>query len=137
MRKIFTLIFLIIVNSTSFGQTLNEKEIYGKWKVEKIIKKPTNPQFAILIDGFESSTFIFNQNGNFELKTTSNSELFGMITEMTNGTKWKIEKGKQFVKIGNKDDRYSIMGIAINEVNGKKTFHLDESGITLEMKKTE
>jgi hypothetical protein len=137
MRKIFTLIFLIILSSTSFGQTLNEKEMYGKWKVEKIIKKPTNPQFAILIDGFESSTFIFNQNGNFKLKTTSNSELFGMITEMTNGTKWKVEKNKQFIKIGNEDDRYSIMGIAINEVDGKKTFHLDESGITLEMKKIE
>ena len=105
--------------------------------VEKIIKNPTNPQFAILIDGFENSTFIFNQNGDFELKTTSNSELFGMITEMTNGTKWKVEKDKQFVKIGNKDDRYSIMGIAINEVNGKKTFYIDETGITLEMKKTE
>ena len=137
MRKIFTLIFLIILCSTSFGQTLNEKEMYGKWKVEKIIKKPTNPQFAILIDGFESSTFIFNQNGNFELKTTSNSKLFGMITEMTNGTKWKVEKNKQFIKIGNEDDRYSIMGIAINQVNGKKTFHLDESEITLEMKKIE
>jgi hypothetical protein len=137
MRKIFTLIFLIILSSTSFGQTLNEKEMYGKWKVEKVIKKPTNPQFAILIGGFESSTFIFNQNGNFELKTTSNSELFGMITEMTNGTKWKVEKNKQFIKIGNEDDKYSIMGIAINEVDGKKTFHLDESGIMLEMKKIE
>jgi hypothetical protein len=137
MRKIFTLIFLIILSSTSFGQTLNEKEMYGKWKVEKIIKKPTNPKFEILIDGFESSTFIFNQNGNFELKTTSNSELFGMITEMTNGTKWKVEKDKQFIKIGNEDDRYSIMGIAINKVNGKKTFHLDESGITLQMTKIE
>jgi hypothetical protein len=137
MRKIFTLIFLIILSSTSFGQTLNEKEMYGKWKVEKVIKKPTNPQFAILIGGFESSTFIFNQNGNFELKTTSNSELFGMITEMTNGTKWKVEKNKQFIKIGNEDDKYSIIGIAINEVDGKKTFHLDESGITLEMKKIE
>jgi hypothetical protein len=137
MRKIFTLIFLIILSSTSFGQTLNEKEMYGKWKVEKIIKKPTNPQFAILIGGFESSTFIFNQNGNFELKTTSNSELFGMITEMTNGTKWKVEKNKQFIKIGNEDDKYSIIGIAINEVDGKKTFHLDESGIMLEMKKIE
>jgi hypothetical protein len=116
---------------------LNEKEMYGKWKVEKIIKKPTNPQFAPLIDGFENSTFIFNQSGDFELKTTSKSELFGMITEMTNGTKWKVEKDKQFVKIGNEDDRYSIMGIAISEVNGIKIFYLDESGITLGMKKIE
>ena len=137
MRIIFTLIFLITLSSTSFSQTLNKKEMYGKWKVEKIIKKPTNPQFATLIDGFENSTFIFNQNGDFELNTTSKSELFGMITEMTNGTKWKVEQNKQFVKIGNEDDRYSIMGILIREINGEKTFHLDESGITLQMKKIE
>jgi hypothetical protein len=137
MRKVFTLVLLITLSLTSFGQTLNEKEIYGKWKVEKIIKKPTNPQFATLIDGFENATFIFNQNGNFELNTTSKSQLFGMITEMTNGTKWKVEQDKQFVKIGNKDDGYSIMGISIREVNGKKTFYLDESGIIFQVEKIE
>jgi len=137
MKKIFTLIFLLTISSTVFGQTLSEKEIYGKWKVEKIIKKPTNPQFATLIDGFENATFFFNQNGNFKLTTTSKSELFGMITEMTNGTKWKVEQNKQYIKIGNQEDGYSIMGISVKENNGKKTFHLDESGITLEMKKTE
>jgi hypothetical protein len=137
MKKIFTLIFLVTLSSISFGQTLNEKEIYGKWKVEKITEKPTNPEFTTLIDGFENSTFFFNQNGNFELTTTTKSELFGMITEMTNGTKWKVEKNKQYLKIGNQEDGYSIMGISIREINGKKIFHLDESGITLEMKKIE
>lgn len=137
MRKIFVLIFLMTLSSAVFGQTLNEKEIYGKWKVDKIIEKPTNPQFTPLINGFENSTFFFNQNGSFELTTTSKSELFEMITEMTNGTKWKLEQNKQFVKIGNQDDGYSIMGISIREINGKKIFHLDESEITLEMKKNE
>lgn len=137
MRKIFTLIFIVTLSSISFGQTLNEKEIHGKWKVEKIVEKPTNPQFTPLIDGFENSTFFFNQNENFELTTTSKSELFGMITEMTNGTKWKVDKSKPYVKIGNQEDGYSIMGISIREINGKKIFHLDESGITLEMKKIE
>lgn len=137
MKYTITLIFLIALYSNSFSQTLDEKEIHGKWNVQEIIKKPSNPQFAPLIDGFKNSTFIFNQNGIFELKTTSKSELFVMITDMTNGTKWKLERDKQFVKIGNEDDRYSIMGIAISEVNGKKIFYLEESGITLEMKKTE
>ncbi len=137
MKKIFTIIFLLTLSSTSFGQSLNEKEIYGKWKVEKIIEKPANPQFEPLIDGFKNATFFFNQNGNFELTSTSKSELFGMITEMTNGTKWKMEQKKHFVKIGNEEDRYSIMGISIKEINGKNIFHLDESGITLEMKKVE
>ena len=48
-----------------------------------------------------------------------------------------MEQKKQYVKIGNQEDGYSIMGISIREINGKKIFHLDESGITLEMKKIE
>lgn len=135
MKKIFTLIFLLVISSTVFGQTLSGKEIYGKWKVEKIIKKPTNPQFGPLIDGFEKATFFFSENGNFKLTTTSKDQLFGMITEMTNGTKWILEKKGTYVKIGNQEDGYSIMGISIRENNDKKIFHLDESGITLEMKK--
>jgi hypothetical protein len=47
------------------------------------------------------------------LITTSASELFGIITEMTNGTKWKVEYNKQFVKIGKKEDSYSIMWLSI------------------------
>tara|TARA_B110000967_G_C18550172_1_gene394966 strand:- start:173 stop:604 length:432 start_codon:yes stop_codon:yes gene_type:complete len=135
MRNIFTLLILVTLCSTSFGQTLSKKEMYGKWKVEKVIKKPTNPQFKPLIVGFENSTFIFNQNGNFELNTTSKSELFGMFTKMTKGTKWKVEQNKNYVKIGNKDDKYSILGISIRKINEKKIFYLDETGITLEMKK--
>jgi hypothetical protein len=137
MRNIFTLIMLITFCSTSFGQTLSEKEMYGKWTVEKVIKKPTNPQFKPLIVGFENSTFIFNPNGNFKLNTISKSELFGMITKKTKGTKWKIEQNKNYVKIGNKDDKYSILGISIRKINEKKIFYIDETGITLEMKKIE
>jgi len=138
MRRLFVLLlFLMTFGFNSFGQVSNEKEVIGKWKVEKITEKPTNPQFKPLIDGFKNSTFAFNQNGNFSLTTTSKSEIFGMITQMTNDTKWKFEQKEQYVKIGNKEDNYSIMGISIKEVNGKKLFYLDESGMTLEMKKVE
>tara|TARA_B110000114_G_scaffold65602_1_gene69662 strand:- start:629 stop:811 length:183 start_codon:yes stop_codon:yes gene_type:complete len=58
-----------------------------------------------------------------------------MIRQITNGTKWLYEHNKQFIKIGNKDDGYSIMGISVRQTNGKKLFHLDESGMTLEMEK--
>ncbi|KAB1158546.1 hypothetical protein F7018_07970 [Tenacibaculum aiptasiae] len=137
MRKFLTLLFLVSLSSSVFGQTLTEKDVYGKWKVAKLIKKPTNPQFVPLINGFENATFAFKQNGNFKLTTTSKSQLFGMITEMTDGTKWKLEQKSQYLKIGNEKDRYSIMGILIKEINGKIIFHLDESGIKMEMKKTE
>ncbi|BCY28648.1 hypothetical protein [Flavobacterium okayamense] len=137
MRKFLTFVFLISLSSFVFGQTLTEKDLCGKWKVVRLIEKPTNQEFVPMINGFENATFVFNQNGNFELTTTSKSELFGMITEMTNGTKWKLEQKSQYVKIGNEKDRFSIMGILIKEINGKIIFYLDESGIKMEMRKTE
>lgn len=137
MKKIFTLLLLMILSSTVFGQTFNEKEIYGMWGVEKIIEMPTNAEYTPLLDGFENSYFFFDHNGNFELTTTSNSESFRMITEMTKGSKWKTVQNKPFLKIGSQEDGYSIMDITIKEINGGKTFHLEESGITLKMIKIE
>ncbi|MBK5214684.1 MAG: hypothetical protein JJE55_13595 [Flavobacteriaceae bacterium] len=137
MKNIFALVFLITLSINSFGQISNEKEIYGKWTVEKIIDKPSNPQFQTLIEGFKNSIFTFNQNGDFELSSTSSSQLFAMVIEMTNGTKWKFDKSKQYIKIGIEEDRYSRMGISIRETNGSTLFHLNESGMTFEMKKVE
>ncbi len=138
MRKILTLILLITLSSNVFGQVSNESELTGKWKVEKILEKPTNPQFKPLIDGFEKATFNFKSNKDFELTTTNNSELFKMMmTEVLNGTKWKFVKEKQLVKIGNQEDGFTAMGILVKKENGKLYFHLDESGLTFLMKKNE
>ena len=138
MNKILALIFLMTLSSTVLGQVNNETELTGKWKVEKIIEKPTNPQFKPLIDGFEKATFNFKANKDFELTTTNNSELFKMMmAEVLNGTKWKFVKEKQLVKIGNKDDGFTAMGILVKKENGNLYFHLDESGLTFLMKKSE
>jgi hypothetical protein len=132
MKKIFTLIVILSLSTVSFGQTLSEKEIVGKWEVEKIIKKPSNPQFSPLLEGFENSTFSFNQNGGFVLNTTSNTKLFEAVIEMTNGTQWKLGQNNT-VNIGSEADGYTIMEIVIREFNDKTLFHLSESGITLLM----
>lgn len=137
MKKFLIVLFLASLSSSVFGQSLTEKNIHGKWKVVKLIVKSTKPELAPLFKGFENATFTFNPNGNFELTTTSQSELFGMITEMTNGTKWKLEKAKQCLLIGNEANHYSIMGIFVKETNGKILFNLDETGIIMEMKKME
>ena len=135
MNKIFSLLFFLAISLTSLGQSFDKVQINGTWKVKSIIEKPTSPQFKPLIEGFKNASFDFNESGDFKLSTSSPSELFGMITQMTNGTKWLFEQNKQFIKIGNKDDGYSIMGISLRQTSGKKLFHLDESGMTLEMEK--
>jgi len=138
MKIILNLIFLITLSSTVFGQVNNEAELTGKWKVEKILEKPTNPQFKPLIDGFEKSTFDFKADKDFELTTTSSSELFEMMRlEVLNGTKWKFVKEKQLIKIGTEKDGFTSMGILVKKENGNLFFNLDESGLTFLMKKIE
>lgn len=140
MRKTFILIstFALFISLNSFGQITSESELIGKWKVVEILEKPTNSQLKPIIDGFEKSTFTFNENTDFELTTTNNSELFKMMmAEVSNETKWKFEIDKQLIKIGNQEDGYSYMGILVKIVKENIIFHLDESGLTFLMKKTE
>ena len=137
MKKIQILIFIIAFSSNISGQVFNEKEIEGKWKVEKVVSENSNPELKILIEGFKSSTFTFHQNRNFELSTTSKSEMFTMITSMTKGAKWKYFQHNKSKRIGSQKDKYSIMGISIKELNGQILFYIEESGIVLQMKKIE
>ena len=137
MKKLSILILFLTVSLNAFAQFSNEKEIYGNWQVVGIPEKPTNPQFQPLIEGFANSTFSFNENGDFRLTTTSSSELFEMVTSMTNGTQWKLEKNNKNIKIGTAEDNFSTMHISISEFNRNKLFHLSESGLTLEVKKVE
>ncbi|MGS2765137.1 hypothetical protein [Sinomicrobium sp. M5D2P9] len=138
MNKTIILVFMLIISISSFGQITNESELTGKWEVAKILEKPSDPEFKPLIDGFEKSIFIFKENRDFELITTNSSELFKMMmTEVLNGTKWKFVKDKQLIKIGNQEDGYTAMGILINKNNENLLFHIDESGLTFQMKKTE
>ncbi len=138
MRKTLTLILLITLSSIVLGQVNSETELTGKWKVERILEKPTNPQLKPLIDGFEKATFHFKVNKDFELTTTNSSELFKMMmAEVLSGTKWKFVSEKQLVKIGNQEDGFTAMGILVKKENGNLYFHLDESGLTFLMKKNE
>ncbi len=136
MKIILNLIFLITLSSSIFGQVNNENELIGKWKVEKIIKKPTNPQLKPLTEGFEKSTFDFKENKNFEISTTNSSELFEMMMlKVLYGTKWKFEKEKQLIKIGTKNDKFTSIWLFVKKENGSLFFNLDETELTFLMKK--
>lgn len=138
MIKLITLIFSLSLTITSYSQISNDSEISGKWIVEKTIEKPSNVQFKPIIEGFENATFNFKENNDFELTTTNNSELFKiMMSEVAIGTKWKFVKDGQIIKIGNQNDNYSAMFISVKTDNGNIFFHLEESGLTFQMKKIE
>ncbi len=137
MKKLSTLIILFTLSLTAYGQSLTENQIYGNWQVNEVVEKPTNPQFESLVDGFKNATFSFTENKNFNLTTTSKSKLFGMITEMTQNTKWKYEPNQHLIRIGNEEDGYSIMGIIVKQTSKNLLFHLEESGIILKVNKSE
>lgn len=136
MKKAYSLLLVISLSLTSYAQ-VKINEIYGKWTVEKVIEKPKEAQFEPVIDGFKKSTFVFNQDGSFNLITTSKSELFAEVTKNTRGTQWIYEKSKNRIRIGRKADGYSIMGILVQKSSDKIVFNLLESGIILEMKKVD
>jgi len=138
MNRKVILIFALIISVSSFGQITNEFELTGKWRVDEILDKPSNPEYQPLIDGFKNSTFNFKENQDFELTTTHSSELFEMMmNEVLNEPKWIFETEKQLVRIGTHEERYTSMEISVRMNNGNLFFHIEESGLTFLMKKRE
>ncbi|MBU2951352.1 hypothetical protein KO493_11650 [Tamlana agarivorans] len=136
MKKYIILLLTLSYSLLSYGQDLKENELFGKWKVLKILEKTSNPNMEPIIKGFENATLIFDTDKNFELTTTTNSELFTMFTSITKNTKWKFESNKQLIHIGNESDGYTIMGIFTNKNDNQILFRIEESEIVLEVEKT-
>ncbi len=136
MQNILFLILVITISPWSYGQ-IDKSELYGHWKVKKIIKKSPNPELRGVMDGFKNATFSFLENGDFHLTTESKAPTFQMILRMTKGSKWKFDSEAQQIQIGTEENGYSIMGISPVRKNATLEFSLDESKMTFEMKKAE
>lgn len=117
------------------SQVYSEKNIVGKWKVVKVLKKPESPNFNDIIKSFSSATFQFEENANFKITTLDKTKLFAMLTDMTKEAKWRLNANKYAISIGNDSNKYSILKIILVEVDGKMIFHLDETELDLEVVK--
>jgi hypothetical protein len=138
MKKVASLIVLFTLTLSIYGQDLHENKIIGNWTVKRVSTRITNPDFQPIIDGFKNATFSFNKNGNFNLSTTSNSELFGNLTQMTKNTKWKLGANKDgdYILISKVDNGNHVMRIFVTYdtfSRGEYGFTIDESGLTLTM----
>jgi hypothetical protein len=135
MKKYIIVLTFFLISNIISSQTIKKEDIYGTWQVEKNLTKTTDPKFKDLIDGFKSSTFKFEQNGNFELYSPNKSKVFLMTLEMIKNKKWKFDDSRQLIKIGSEKDYYSLMGIYVNKNSGKIIFKISESEFQFEMKK--
>ncbi|WP_029268631.1 DUF5004 domain-containing protein [Flavobacterium sp. KJJ] len=130
MKKYLFILSILLFSNHIISQEINQKNIIGKWKVIKVLKKIDNPNLKDIVKGFSTATFEFKQKSDFKLTTENDSKSFSMIANMTNNSKWLLNKNNYVIHIGE-----NILKIIITEVNGKTIFHLSETELDLEVKK--
>jgi hypothetical protein len=135
MKKYFYIFTILLFANQVISQTFSNKDIVGKWKVIKILEKPKSPNFNDLIKSFSSATFEFKENLDFKITTSEKTKLFTMLTDMTINSKWKLNKNKFAISIGNDLNNYNILKIIVIEVNSKIIFHMSETELDLEVVK--
>lgn len=130
--KNFTILFLFL-STQVFSQEISVAKMYGSWKVEKNLTPKSDPKLDDLINGFNNASFSFYENGDFVLQSTTTSKLFLMTLDMLKNAKWKLNQKRQMIQLGHQKDYFSIMGIVVQEKEGKTYFLIDETPIVLEM----
>lgn len=135
MKKYLFILSILLFSNHIVSQEITQKNIIGKWKVIKVLKKIENPNLKDIVKSFNTAIFEFKENSDFKLTTADNSKLFSMFTNMTNNSKWKLNKNNYVISIGNQSDGYNILKIIVAEVNGKIIFHLSETELDLEVQK--
>ena len=125
MKKTIILLFLFI-GVKGFCQKIDNNFIQGSWKVVEVEKYPTARNYKDLIDAFKKSTFIFQLDKSFILRTTNSNVLFEMMTDMFKDTSWKIGN-KNNILIGTKKDGFTVMDMKINIIEKKVSFVLSKA----------
>ncbi|NDP27215.1 MAG: hypothetical protein GZ087_07295 [Flavobacterium sp.] len=135
MKKQLVVFAILLFTNQILSQEFTQKDIVGKWKVVKILKKPESPNFNDIIKSFSSATFLFEENLNFRITTLDKTKLFAMLADMTKDAKWRFNDNNYAISIGNDSNKYSILKIILVQVDDKMIFHLDETELDLEVQK--
>lgn len=137
--KLKITLFFIVICSVSFGQSINETELIGTWKVENLsgdfpqMPKEQQQIMDLLKTAFKNATFDFKEDKRFNFNID-----FIELDEMMKNVHWKLDSGKSEIIIQewkDKDtDKYHLMGITVLRKEGKIFFILTESPFVLEVK---
>lgn len=125
--------FLFLLAGSAFGQKLNDSLIMGTWRSEKVLKKPSNPNYRDIIDSFKMSVFKFKADHTFEIGSEQNSQEFANLRKMTKGKSWKFDAITNIIKIGDAKDNFSTMKIKVKTIEGKTVFVLEETYHSMEL----
>lgn len=131
MKNIF--ILFLFISMQVFSQKISKEKMFGRWTVQKNITPKSDRKLNDIINGFNDASFTFSENGNFVLQSSNTSKIFLMTLDMLKNAKWKLDKSRQMIRLGNQKDYFSIMGIVVQDREGKIFFLINETPIELEM----
>ncbi|MGL2967114.1 hypothetical protein [Flavobacterium sp. XGLA_31] len=140
MKHILYLMFLPLVLAPRMtrAQGTAEKDLVGRWTVTEVIStKPNNDTQLKVVAGYKNSTFVFNADHSFELKTADKSIYITMLTRQLVKAQWQWNNSTNEIKIGTPQNNYSILKIQLQRKNSDTLFILEDSGIGLLVRKTE
>jgi hypothetical protein len=135
LSLLFVLPFCLVFNQAK-AQTFTEKDIIGNWTVIEVLSsKPNNDTEKKVVAGFKNSTFVFNTDHTFELKSTDKSIYITMLSRQLVKAQWMYFANNNEIKIGTPQNNYSILNIEMQHKGEATQFILKESNISLVVKK--
>ncbi len=140
MKNTILLIILLLARSVSYGQSITEAGLIGKWKVVRLIESksdlPADNEAMVpsIRTAFSKSTFEFKSDKHFDFNID-----FPLIGKKIKNVHWKFNVKNSKVTVQEWVDRntnnYILIDIIISVKNGQTLFELLESPFTLQVEK--
>tara|TARA_B110000902_G_scaffold262648_1_gene339933 strand:- start:64 stop:495 length:432 start_codon:yes stop_codon:yes gene_type:complete len=140
MKKLIVILLLsfpILVNA----QTIGKSDIIGTWRAidGKItldeLPPNVNQMMKMMIDGFNESTWSFNENGTFRLKFKQNLSPIMEEMKFLDKKLWKLDSSTKQILIGTKEDNYNHLALSVKQVESGMNVYFSDTPIFLTLKK--
>ena len=127
---------LILVLSFLFFNYSFSQDVIGSWKVKEISESnESEERKKMLSDIFLNSEFTFTTDKKFKFFTPTKSRASLELTNGFSNTSWILDSKNQVIKVGSKNDNYSILIVLYKEIDGVMYFLLHEFNYVFKMEK--
>lgn len=127
---------LILVISFLFFNYSFSQDVIGSWKVKEISESnESEERKKMLSDIFLNSEFTFTTDKKFKFFTPNKSRASLELTNGFSNTSWILDSKNQVIKVGSKNDNYSILIVLYKEIDGVMYFLLHEFNYVFKMEK--
>lgn len=143
MRKVVTVLIFFTMCSISYGQSLNDKNLIGKWSVTKVTSVADNLNLSAsemegitaIKKSLHNSIFDFKENGQFLIEFVKKDSINTPLSKL-NGKNWKFNFRDEFIVIVDKEET-QIMTFGVDKWTPllDVKFSLFRGMITLHMNK--